>query len=469
MSTEPAATPSTHAPAAAAAPSEAPTRRAPVHAPHSGHGSPPQSSAPTGQLSTTGQLGTTGQLSTTGQLGTTGHPVTIASHPPRPEPIRLVAFEPTALRRAVVGVLVIVTLWMQALWVFSAVSRFLFLLLLSWLFAMAMEPAVAGLVRRGFRRGVATGLVGGSVLGVVVVLGALFGNLFFTQLSQLVSASPQVVTEVISWANHTFHLKLDAASIATSLKLTPSQVGTMASDLAGGVLGLVSSLLSALLDAFTFVVFAFYLAADGPRVRRTIGSWLSPAHQDVFVTVWDIAVAKTGGYVVSKVELAALSAIFHGVFFSWIQVPYWLPMALLVGMLAQFVPVLGTYIGVIVPVLFVVFTDPWRGLWILLFATAYQQVETYVFTPRISRRTMDVNSGIALASVFIGSALWGVVGALIGIPLAAATVALLDTYGHRHELVPALLVEPDRPLDEDEAPLDPVPEDSEDSEAGPGG
>jgi predicted PurR-regulated permease PerM len=272
---------------------------------------------------------------------------------------------------------------------------------------------------------------------------------FFTQLAQLVQALPVVVTDVISWANRTFSLKLDATSIATSLSLTPAQVGTMASNLAGGVFGLVSSVLAALLDTFTFIVFAFYLAADGPRVRRTIGSWLSPARQDVFVTIWDIAVAKTGGYVVSKIELAALSGVFHGVFFYLVGVPYWLPLALLVGLLAQFVPVLGTYVGIVVPILFVVFTEPFTALWILLFATVYQQIETYLFTPKISKRTMDVNSGIALASVFIGAALWGPIGALIGIPMAAAAVAVLDTYGHRHDLVPALAVSSDADADLD--------------------
>lgn len=359
------------------------------------------------------------------------------------EPVRLIAFEPRALRRAVVLILLVVTLWMTALWVFAAISRFLFLLLLSWLFAMAMEPAISWLVRRGMRRGAATGVVGGVVLVATVLLGAVFGNVFFTQLAQLVQALPGVVTDVISWANHAFSLKLNADSIATGLKLTPSQVGTLASDLAGGVLGLVSSLLSAILDTFTFIVFAFYLAADGPRVRRTIGSWLSPTRQAVFATVWDIAVAKTGGYVVSKVELAALSSIFHAAFFYLVGVPYWLPLAVFVGLLAQFVPVLGTYLGIVVPVLFVVFTSPLTALWILLFATVYQQIETYVFTPRISKRTMDVNSGIALAAVFVGAGLWGAVGALIGIPIAAAAVAVLDTYGHRHELVPALAIHPD--------------------------
>ena len=368
----------------------------------------------------------------------TDEPRQAASSPSTPAPVRLIAFEQRALRRAVVTVLLIVTLWMIALWVFQSISHFLFLLLLSWLFAMAMEPAINWLTERGWKRGPATALVGGLVVLAVVGLGGVFGNLFFNQLASLVQSLPDVVTNVISWANHAFKLTLDPTTVTSNLHVTPSQVGSVASNMAGGVLGVVTSLLTAVLDAVTFLVFALYLTADGPRVRTTIGSWLPPARQDVFVTVWDIAQAKTGGYVVSKVVLAGLSSAFHAVFFYLVGVPSWLPLAVLVGLMAQFVPVVGTYVGILIPILFVVFTSPITAVWILVFATVYQQIETYVFTPRISKRTMDVNSGIALAAVFIGAALWGAVGALIGIPIAAAVVAVLDTYGHRHELVPAL-------------------------------
>jgi predicted PurR-regulated permease PerM len=56
---------------------------------------------------------------------------------------------------------------------------------------------------------------------------------------------------------------------------------------------------------------------------------------------------------------------------------------------------------------------------------------------------MDINSGVALAAVFVGAAIWGAIGALIAIPLAAALVTILDTYWRRHELVPALALQPD--------------------------
>jgi predicted PurR-regulated permease PerM len=191
-------------------------------------------------------------------------------------------------------------------------------------------------------------------------------------------------------------------------------------------------------DLLTVLVFAFYIAADGPRLRRTIGSWLPPTQQRVFVRVWDISLEKTGGFVVSKVILATLSAFAHSVFFWIINVPYWLPMGIFAGVVSQFVPTIGTYIGVAVPAIFAVFDDPIDVIWIVAFATVYQQVENYVFTPRVSRATMDIHPALALGSVFVGAAFFGPIGAIIGIPLAAAVLAVVDTYGQRYELVPEL-------------------------------
>src|SRR5450756_2893493 len=126
----------------------------------------------------------------------TDEPRQVKSSPSPAAPVRLIAFEQRALRRAVLTVLLIVTLWMIALWVFQSISHFLFLLMLSWLFAMAMEPAIGWLDRRGMKRGLATAIVGGLVVLAVLGLGAMFGNLFFNQLASLVQSLPDVVTTV---------------------------------------------------------------------------------------------------------------------------------------------------------------------------------------------------------------------------------------------------------------------------------
>jgi predicted PurR-regulated permease PerM len=197
-------------------------------------------------------------------------------------------------------------------------------------------------------------------------------------------------------------------------------------------------LFGTIFDALTMLVFAFYFSADGPRLRRAIGSWMPRESQRVFVTVWDITVTKTGGFVVSKVILATLSAIAHSIAFYVIGVPYWLPMGVFAGVVSQFIPTIGTYIGILVPATFAAFEQPIDVVWIVVFATVYQQIENYIFTPRVSRVTMDIHPALALASVFVGVAMFGAIGAIIGIPLAAAVLTVMDTYGRRYELIPEL-------------------------------
>jgi predicted PurR-regulated permease PerM len=344
----------------------------------------------------------------------------------------------SAKRTAVTVILLVVGLWVGA-WVFGALSSFLFLLLLSWLLSIAMEPPVLWLVGHGIRRrGLATALVMIIMLLLVAATTALFGQVFIAQASDLGEQFPAAVTHGLDWVNATFHTQFDVAKIQGSLSLTPDKLGELAGRYGGGLLGVFGSLLTFVFDAVTILVFAYYLSADSPRLRQAIGSFLQPRYQRVLTTVWTIAVEKTGGYVISKVVLAGLSAFFHALFFWIIDVPFWLPLGLLAGIVGQFIPTIGTYIGVLLPGLFSLLDKPINALWIALFATVYQQLENYVFTPKISKRTMDVHPAIALASVFVGAALFGAIGALIGIPVAAAALTIVDTFRRRHELLPEL-------------------------------
>ena len=76
--------------------------------------------------------------------------------------------------------------------------------------------------------------------------------------------------------------------------------------------------------------------------------------------------------------------------------------------------------------------------WVRVKKRSPLQLESYWFTPKVSKRTMDVHPAIALAAVFVGVGLFGPIGALIGIPVAAAVVTILETFRRRHELLPEL-------------------------------
>jgi predicted PurR-regulated permease PerM len=319
-----------------------------------------------------------------------------------------------------------------------SLNGFLMILLLAWLFSIAMEPAVSWFEDRGFRRGLGAGTVLLALLTFLITFFATFGGLMFSQLSEAVAALPDVVISVTEWLNQTFDLAINSDQVVSYLNLDSASLAPIAASLAGGFFALVTGLVTFLVDFFTILVFAFYLSAEAPKVRRGIASWLSPDKQSIFITVWDIAVKKAGGFVVSRVVLASISAVAHAAFYYIIGIPYWLPMGIFAGVTAQFIPTIGTYLGVAVPALFSFGPDPLDVVWIILFATVFQQIENYILSPRVSRATMDLHPAVALASVFIGVAIFGPIGALIGIPIVAAVIAVLATYGQRHELIDGL-------------------------------
>jgi predicted PurR-regulated permease PerM len=189
-----------------------------------------------------------------------------------------------------------------------------------------------------------------------------------------------------------------------------------------------------LFQAFTVGLFAFYLTADGPRVRRTVCSLLPPAKQAEVLRAWEIALAKTGGYLYSRALLAVVSAVGHWIMFEAVGLPYAVALAVWVGVMSQFVPTIGTYLAGALPVLVALTVRPVDGLWVLVFVIVYQQIENYLLHPRITARTVDVHPAVAFGSVIAGAALLGAVGALIAIPAAATLQGFVGTYVRRYEV-----------------------------------
>ena len=342
------------------------------------------------------------------------------------------------LQRSVVTVLVLVIAFQLVSWAFGKSKDFLFLLLTAWLLGIAITPLVEFLTKRGMRRGLSTFL---TLLGLVLLsVGfiAAFGQLLASQLASLIFQIPTLVEGFIGWLNASFNLGIDPDSIEQSLNVSNSQVAGIAQDLAGGIFGVVTSIFGFIFNLFTLLLFAFYFAAEAPNMKKTIGSWLPTRQQIIFTTVWQVATEKTGGFVISRVILASLNAFFTSTFLLLIGVPYWLPLGIFTGIVSQFVPTVGAFIGGIIPAVVAVVNDPKDGLFVVIFVTIYQQIENYLFTPRISSMTMDIHPAVAFASVIIFAGFFGAVGALIGIPIAAAIISIVQTYGKRYELIPEL-------------------------------
>lgn len=318
-------------------------------------------------------------------------------------------------------------------WAFDRLLGLLVNVLVAFFCAVAIEPAVAWMAGRGIRRGAATGLVMLIVLVAAAGFVLALGSLLFDQIGTIVRNLPQYVDDIVGWINRTFHSHLDADKLRDNA-LHSNWVRTYLANGASGVWGLSATVVGTVFQIFTVLLFTFYFAADGPRLRRTLCSMLPPARQAEVLRAWEIAVAKTGGYLYSRALMALISGVAHYILLQALGVPYAPALAVWVGLVSQFIPTVGTYLAGALPVLIALTENPWDALWVLIFVVVYQQFENYLLQPRITARAVDIHPAVAFGSVVAGTALLGAVGALIAIPATATLQGFFAAYVRRYEV-----------------------------------
>ena len=340
-----------------------------------------------------------------------------------------------AITRFLLGVAVLFTVR----WLVFELRSFLLILVVSLFLSFALEPAVDWLSARGIRRGLATGLVMLGTFAASLAFLVLLGSALFTQVSRFIDDLPERIESLEEEINERFDVEFDADELVEEVE--SQDVQDLATDLGGNVLEFGISAVGLLFNLFTVGLFTFYMVADGPRFRRTVLSFLPPRRQQRVVEGWEIAIKKTGGYIYSRGVLALVSAVSTTVVLEVLDVDYALALGLWTGIVSQFVPTVGTYLAGAVPVVIAALDDPTAALVLLVFLVVYQQIENYVFLPKITARTMDLHPAVAFGTVMVGAALFGGLGAVIALPAAAVIQAIGSTYLERYEVTEVDMVQ----------------------------
>ena len=342
-------------------------------------------------------------------------------------------------RRSIWRIIWAILLTLIGVWVVLAARHLLSMLIISFFFSLALEPAVTYFhQRRGWKRG--------SAVGVIYLVGFLA---FFVLVLFLIPATVQVAQEigtkldtwlvsVSDWLNDTFDVEVNLTLAGESAQDGVEATGEWASKAFGALSGIASAGIGLLFSAATIAMFTFYFTADSPRFRRTILSTMSPERQMRVGWTWDQAIVQTGGYFYSRLLLMIINGF--GFFFTMIvvgmPVAIAIPLAIFAGFVSEFIPAIGTYIGAAIPILMaLVFQGLVAGLIILGYALIYQQIENYWLSPRLSSKTMELNGALAFGSALAGGAIAGPMGAFMALPVAALISSFISNYRTPHEVV----------------------------------
>ena len=338
--------------------------------------------------------------------------------------------------------------------VFHRLSSLFVLILVSVFLSLAIEPGVNRLAARGWRRGRATIMILLGVLGAFLIFAAAVGTLVGTQVAELLQESDAYITDSVNFLNDNFNSNIDPQDVIDEFNDPNGRVQSFIQSQSDEAVRLSLAAVGVIFQGLTVLLFSYYLVADGPRLRRGICSRLTPARQARVLQGWELAITKTGGYLYSRALLALLSAFFHWIVFQSIGTPAPIALALWVGLVSQFLPVVGTYLAGILPVLLTFLDSPVSALIVIVFIVVYQQIENYFFAPRITARTMELHPAVAFGAALAGASLLGFVGALLALPAAAMAQALFGELGKRYDVMDSHLTEVPVPKNQRPAPPD---------------
>ena len=295
--------------------------------------------------------------------------------------------------------------------------------------SLGMDPLVRWLESKGMPRSLAASAAIIALALVVTAFILLAVPRMVEQAQQLAARVPEFVdsfthSDLYHALNERFDIEASVQNGAAGLQERLASDGNFLGGMFGSVVSAGGVVLNGITGTLIVMALTLYFLFSWP----TIKAWcyrLAPASKRARVThLGDRMVNGVGNYVMGQACVALINATVAFVLMTITGVPYASLLVLLVGLLA-FIPLVGGVIaGVIVSL--VATLGGWNTVVpYALCYFGYLQVEAYLVSPRIMSRAVAVPGAVAIVAVAAGGALWGVLGALIAIPTAAAGLLLV--------------------------------------------
>ena len=295
--------------------------------------------------------------------------------------------------------------------------------------SMAMAPSVDWLQRHRLSRSV-------SVIVIYLVLLVLLIGFVVLLVPPIVEQLTATVPKIESYyrdlkaalvSSPLLVIRQIAAQMPAQINLTPTLGAPAAGalDAVGQVLTATGAILSGLFTLTALLLIGFYWTLEGEHAVRAI---LQPLPADQRESAHDILTeieTRVGGYVRGQGFLALVVGGAALVVYLAIGLPAALAVALLAG-LFELIPVLGPTLGAIPAVLVAFAYDPSKVIWVIIATALIQLLENNVIAPRVMHKTVGVNPVVTLLAIVAFGALFGFVGLLLAIPMAAVIQVILD-------------------------------------------
>jgi predicted PurR-regulated permease PerM len=296
------------------------------------------------------------------------------------------------------------------IWFLFAIRDIVLLFLISIIISAAMDPIADFFKRFRIPRGLSVLVVYVLALGLIALILYLLVPTMIDQFKSLQSSG--FVTTVQSKLGP-YRDTFAKYGIDKSFNET---INNLRSGFAGNLFATTKGIATGIVSFITILVISFYLTAEENGMKNFI-KHLAPYKHQTYVTNLVTKIQRKMGYwllgqLILSVALGAL--VFIGL--TILHVQYALLLALIAGIL-EVVPYIGPFIAGAVTAFFAFLQSPALALAAVVMFIIVQQLEAHILVPVIMSKSVGLNPVLIILAILIGSALDGIVGALIAVPL----------------------------------------------------
>ena len=345
---------------------------------------------------------------------------------------RLVRF-PVKTILTVLGL--IVAVW-ALLHVIEVARSVIVYILIAIFLALAINPLVALLMRRGVRsRGAASGIACLVVLLGMAAIGYAFIPTLVDNVNNFVDAAPGYVHDLTQGKGRLGFLETKYHVVERLEHYVKQGGAKKLFGLSGAAISVTKGVLSFIVGAVTVAFLTFFMLLEGPAWTERFFGLLSPESQPRWRGVGNDIYRQVGGYVTGNLAISLIAGSLATFVLLLLGVPFAVALGLLVGLL-DLIPLVGATVAAIIVVSVGFLHSPLAGIVLIVFFVVYQQAENHILQPLVYHRTVNLSPLAILVAVLVGAELAGVLGALAAIPVAGAIqVLIIDFLRNRRERV----------------------------------
>ena len=315
-------------------------------------------------------------------------------------------------------------------WILTQPGLVLVLGLLALLLGTILEGPVQRLEERHFPRAAAIATVYAVLIGAIALLIVLIVPVIRDQSDEFRQQIPAQMEELqAEWAASSNPLLSGAGAdlLQTGIDFFNSPGGSVSSNTAERAIPIVTSVGTTLVSALSLFVITFYYLLEKRLLKRVIISQLSPKYQPRVTRLWEDVENKVGGWIRGQLILCLIIGTIATISYGIIGLSFWPLLGLWAG-ITEIIPIVGPWLGGI-PAVIVAITEGWQtALIVAIVIIGMQTLENWFLVPRVMRGAVGLTPLTVFLAILAGTQLMGVPGAVLAIPIAAATQVIITDW-----------------------------------------